>query len=107
MKKLAFSVFAAALTFGANAADSAKAVATTGAFNGFDGIYFGLGVAAVVSENSGRKKCHAKHDRYCNYNYNCSSYTLCHHYFLQLILLSIFIVSTLQYTPTIFLFAIS
>ncbi len=47
MKKLAFSVFAAALTFGANAADSAKAVATTGAFNGFDGIYFGLGVAAV------------------------------------------------------------
>ena len=47
MKKLAFSVFAAALTFGASAADSAKAVATTGAFNGFDGIYFGLGVAAV------------------------------------------------------------
>jgi len=42
MKKLAFSVFAAALTFGANAAEHVKADV-----NAFDGIYFGLGVAAV------------------------------------------------------------
>lgn len=49
MKKLAFSVFAAALTFGANAADNVEAnVATaTQAGSVFDGIYFGLGVAAV------------------------------------------------------------
>ncbi len=46
MKKLAFSVFAAALTFGVNAADKAKvAAAQTG--SGLDGIYFGLGAAAV------------------------------------------------------------
>ncbi|MBO4405444.1 MAG: hypothetical protein J5821_01815 [Alphaproteobacteria bacterium] len=46
MKKLAFSVFAAALTFGANAADDVE-VAATQACCGFNGIYFGLGAAAV------------------------------------------------------------
>ncbi|MBO7453768.1 MAG: hypothetical protein J6T91_00060 [Alphaproteobacteria bacterium] len=49
MKKLAFSVFAAALTFGANAADNVEvsAAAATQTSGVFDGIYFGLGVAAV------------------------------------------------------------
>lgn len=49
MKKLAFSVFAAALTFGANAEDSVEvsAAAATETGSAFDGIYFGLGVAAV------------------------------------------------------------
>ncbi len=51
MKKLAFSVFAAALTFGANAADNVEANAVTAtatqAGSVFDGLYFGLGIAAV------------------------------------------------------------
>ncbi|MBO7536871.1 MAG: hypothetical protein J6T29_00840 [Alphaproteobacteria bacterium] len=51
MKKLAFSVFAAALTFGANAADNVEtnvATATATQTGGvFDGLYFGLGIAAV------------------------------------------------------------
>lgn len=53
MKKLAFSVFAAALTFGANAADNVEAnavtsvAAATQAGSVFDGIYFGLGAAVV------------------------------------------------------------
>ena len=48
MKKLAFSVFAAALTFGANAdVEVNEAVAQD--CSGYDGFYFGLGVAAVDS----------------------------------------------------------
>ncbi len=47
MKKLAFSVFAAALTFGANAADSAEAVAASESCCGYDGFYLGLGISAV------------------------------------------------------------
>lgn len=49
MKKLAFSVFAAALTFGANAADKVEvsAAAATQTAGVFDGIYFGLGAAAI------------------------------------------------------------
>lgn len=48
MKKLAFSVFAAALTFGANA-DVEVNDAATQACCGYDGFYFGLGAAAVDS----------------------------------------------------------
>lgn len=48
MKKLAFSVFAAALTFGANAdVEVNEAVAQDCC--GYDGFYFGLGAAAVDS----------------------------------------------------------
>ena len=57
MKKLAFSVFAAALTFGANAADRAKAAnvaklvketkAVTDTCCGYDGFYVGLGIATI------------------------------------------------------------
>lgn len=48
MKKLAFSVFAAALTFGANAADDVKTTAAaTDSCCGYDGFYMGLGVAAI------------------------------------------------------------
>lgn len=45
MKKLAFSVFAAALTFGANAADDVAAAAENCC--GYDGFYFGLGISAI------------------------------------------------------------
>ncbi|MBO7537337.1 MAG: hypothetical protein J6T29_03275 [Alphaproteobacteria bacterium] len=48
MKKLAFSVFAAALTFGANAAESVEtAPAASESCCGYDGFYFGLGIAGV------------------------------------------------------------
>ncbi len=46
MKKIAFSVFAAALTFGANAESVDTSVATDSCC-GYDGFYFGLGVAAI------------------------------------------------------------
>lgn len=48
MKKLAFSIFAAALTFGANAAESVEtAPAASESCCGYDGFYFGLGIAGV------------------------------------------------------------
>lgn len=53
MKKLAFSVFVAALTFGANAVEKVEKVettttsATTVTGSVFDGVYFGLGIAVV------------------------------------------------------------
>jgi len=47
MKKLAFSVFAAALTFGANAAEDVKAPAADTSCCGYDGFYFGLGIAGI------------------------------------------------------------
>lgn len=48
MKKLAFSIFAAALTFGANAAESVEtAPAASESCCGFDGFYFGLGIAGI------------------------------------------------------------
>lgn len=48
MKKLAFSVFAAALTFGANAVESVEtAPAASESCCGYDGFYFGLGIAGV------------------------------------------------------------
>ena len=47
MKKLAFSVFAAALTFGVNAADKVKVVTPAQTTSGFSGIYFGLGAAVI------------------------------------------------------------
>lgn len=48
MKKLAFSVFAAALTFGANAAESVEtAPVASESCCGYDGFYFGLGIAGV------------------------------------------------------------
>ena len=61
MKKLAFSVFAAALTFGVNA-DAKVAAAQTG--SGLDGIYFGLGAAAVdngvkVERSGGKNSDHS------------------------------------------------
>ena len=47
MKKLAFSVFAAALTFGVNAADKAKEAVAPAVGSVFDGIYVGAGITAV------------------------------------------------------------
>ncbi len=48
MKKLAFSVFAAALTFGVNADSSVEVEgAAAQECSGFDGFDFGLGVAAI------------------------------------------------------------
>ncbi|MBO4405445.1 MAG: hypothetical protein J5821_01820 [Alphaproteobacteria bacterium] len=49
MKKLAFSVFAAALTFGANAADDVEVAAASESCCGYDGFYFGMGIAATDS----------------------------------------------------------
>jgi len=47
MKKLAFSVFAAALTFGANAAENVETAAADTSCCGYDGFYFGLGIAGI------------------------------------------------------------
>ena len=47
MKKLAFSVFAAALTFGADAAENVETAAASESCCGYDGFYFGLGIAGV------------------------------------------------------------
>ena len=47
MKKLSFSVFAAALTFGVNAADKAKEAAAPAVGSVFDGIYVGAGITAI------------------------------------------------------------
>lgn len=47
MKKIAFSVFAAALTFGANAESNVETAVAADRCCGYDGFYFGLGVAAV------------------------------------------------------------
>ena len=48
MKKLTFSIFAAALAFGANAEVNVKTTTTESpACCGYDGFYLGLGVSAV------------------------------------------------------------